>query len=92
MTFTVRPTQIERAAEIIKNHGYAVLWIKQPSHEDDGLVLFCDPHTIKRGYNGKRPLGCLHMSEEEEQRAFENPAGLERGVREAEAILAAGLR
>ena len=79
-----------RAATILRMKGYAVLEIREPARAAEGLVLFCDPHTIKRGWNGRRPLGALHLNDREVA-ALQDSRVLEQCVRLAEAELMAGL-
>lgn len=81
---------IFRAAMILRHKGYLVLEIREPAQAGDGLVLFCDPHTIKRGWNRNRPLGAIHVNDREAG-ALQDGREVERVVREAEADLMGAL-
>lgn len=81
---------ILRAAMILRHKGYLVLEIREPVQAADGLVLFCDPHTIKRGWNKRRPLGALHVNDRETA-TMQDGREIERVVRAAEADLMGAL-
>jgi hypothetical protein len=81
-------TPVMQAANALEANGYLVGWIHDgPDHS---VVAFFDPHTLRKGWRGKRTFGTVIFTGDE-IRALRGMSGARAAVlhkvREAEADL-----